>query len=136
MSLKCISGSDIVLSPDFFVNLRKVTAGINFELDNCLKQKDAPLSRPLVSPRKTDWMAFALSQDRFLAGASSGPLSPRAEPVSSHFPPVEALHPSALYKHQLVAKVTSIKDSRGNSSVQSIFSSSVEDHRQHEAFCK
>ena len=117
------------------MNLRKVPAAINFELDNCLKQKDAPLSRPLVSPRKTDWMAFALSQDRFLAGAI-GPLSPVAEPVSSHFPPVEALHPSALYKHQLVAKVTSIKDWRGNSSVQSIFSSSVEDHRQHEAFCK
>ena len=120
------------------MNLREVPADINFELDNCLKQKDAGTPPQAAGQSLKDRLDGICS----LPGSVSSrrqpavPLSPVAEPVSSHFPPVEALHPSALYKHQLVAKVTSIKDSRGNSSVQSIFSSSVEDHRQHEAFCK
>ena len=119
------------------MNLRKVSAAINFELDNCLKQKDAGTPQQAAGQSPKDRLDGICSLPGSVSSRpSSGPLSPTAEPVSSHFPPVEALHPSALYKHQLVAKVTSIKDSRGNSSVQSIFSSSVEDHRQHEAFCK
>ena len=118
-------------------SIKKVPTALNFELDNCLKQKDAGTPQQAAGQSPKDRLDGICSLPGSVSSRpSSGPLSPVAEPVSSHFPPVEALHPSALYKHQLVAKVTSIKGWRGNSSVQSIFSSSVEDHRQHEAFCK